>query len=358
MRRSQQVGEWLRELHHADDASAALSADVAAAATVLDAPFGGPYELFMSAKGLPNTRQQRRQLLDGEDGQRPGASQPRGARSNVQALLELASSSDSEEDEELELPAPVPAAAAAYDADGTRRARYERRWWAEPLPRRSLFAADPPPAPPPPPEPEPEPPPPQTWCTCPGHGAVCSHDRRFLLPKRAAAQPATLDERFGLCVHTVHFPRGNMQTAVTMAPGEMLKIALGGSALTRLDGNVALAAARDKPDLWRQHGPVDASALRPSGGAGGSELAVFTALSLSNRSGSSWTMTARIVLRCLRQMGGPTGYAWVDVTIDPLAKQKREELSRLTGVAVSQPVGRDIALAVRSAARRQQARLL
>ena len=363
MRRSAQVGEWLRELHHADDAAAALSADYAAASTLLDAPVGGPFELFLSAKGQPpNMRQQRRQLLDGDEDDDPqrGASQQRGARSNVQALLELASSSDSEEDDDagLELPASASVAPAAA-AEGTRRARYERRWWADALPRRSLFAREPLPPPPPPPEPEPEPPPPQTWCTCPGHGAMCSHDRRFLLPERAAAQPATLDERYGLRVHTVCFPRGNMQAAVTMAPGEVLKIALGGSALTRRDGNVAMAAARDKPDLWRLHGRVDAGALRPSSGAGSPELAVFTALSRLDRFDSNWTSTARVVLRCLRQMGGPTGYAWVDVTIDPLAKQKRGELSRLAGIAVvPRPVVRDAAVEVRSTARRQQARLL
>jgi hypothetical protein len=358
MRRSVEVGEWLAALERADDASAALAADVAVASTVLDAELGGPYEVFLSAK-----QQSRAGRPEPEPESEPEQ------RSSVEALLELPSSSDSEDEEPdgVEFPSVADQgeptsrqpATSLFDS---RRPRYERRWWADPLPRRSLFAAEPLPPPPPPPEPEPEPPPPQTWCTCPGHGATCSHDRRFLLPEQATAQPTERDERFGRTVHTVRFPRCNMRAAVTLAPGEVLKILLGSSALTRRDANTwrDTGSRGAKADLWRLHGRVDPAALRRSSGPDSTEQVAFTALPPSGRSDDRQTttrQTTRVMLRCLRQIGGPTGYAWVDVTIAANAtKRERESLQpALQAAAAVQNVAVDTPAA---AARRHQARLL
>ncbi len=334
MRRSVDVGEWLAALDRSDDGLAALAADYAVETTHLDAPHGGPFEVFLSARPHEEAQPEPEPVALGG--------------SNIQALLEL-SSSDSESDDE---PVGIQTVQAAVNLptawpklDGPRTPRYERKWWRDPLPRRSLFAADPPPPPPPPPEPEPEPPMPLTWCTCAGHGAVCSHDRRFLLPDRLQAEPASIEERFGLCVHTVRFPRCNMRAAVTLAPGEVLQIRLGSQSQL---GKPA------SPDLWRLHGRVDLAVLRRSGATDSAELQVFTALSPANKVGTQWSVSTRIVLRCLRSIGGPTGYAWVDVTITPLAKQMRESQPSVRQSSADERCVED----PQTAARRHQARLL
>ena len=352
MRRSADVGEWLVALGRSDDARAALAADYAVGSTHLDAPTGGPYEVFLSAR--PQDALQRE----------PQPEPLESFGSNVQALLELSSSSSESEDDSggpehptvlANLPTSCQAGIPVWPQLDGRTPRFERTWWRDPLPRRSLFAADPPPPPPPPPEPEPEPAMPLTWCTCSGHGASCNHDRRFLLPERLRAEPASIEQRFGLSVHTVRFPRCNMRAAVTLAPGEVLQIRLGSSALTCRDANVARELGKPaRPDLWRLHGRVHSAALRLSTTTDSAELQVFTALAPASKVGSQWSVSTRVVLRCLRSIGGPTGYAWVDVTITPSAKQMRE----------SQPLVGLISTAARGvedpqvAARRHQARLL
>ena len=50
MRRSADVGEWLVALDRSDDGLAALAADYAVETTHLDAPHGGPFEVFLSAR--------------------------------------------------------------------------------------------------------------------------------------------------------------------------------------------------------------------------------------------------------------------------------------------------------------------
>ena len=346
------MGEWLVALGRSDDARAALAADYAVGSTHLDAPTGGPYEVFLSAR--PQDALQRE----------PQPEEPLGSLgSNIQALLELSCSSSESEDESggPELPtvhANLPTSSDTVfsqwpQLDG-RTPRFERKWWRDPLPRRSLFAADPPP-PPPPPEPEPEAAMPLTWCTCSGHGAVCSHDRRFLLPERLQAEPASIEQRFGLYVHTVRFPRCNMHAAVTLAPGEVLQIRLGSSALACRDANVARELGkRASPDLWRLHGRVHSAVLRHSTTMDSTELQVFTALAPASKVGSQWSVSTRVVLRCLRSIGGPTGYAWVDVTITPLAKQMRQS-QPLVGLTLTAERGVEDQQA---AARRHQTRLL
>ena len=129
MRRSADVEKWLVALERSDDGGCA-HADYAVETTHLDAPHGGPFEVFLSARpqdAAPEAQQ---------------TESPASGGSNLQVLLEL-SSSDSESDNESGCPS-IPTEQAVVDLpkaaelDGPRTPRYERKWWRDPLPRQFI----------------------------------------------------------------------------------------------------------------------------------------------------------------------------------------------------------------------------